>query len=94
MYLSSRQQVVAEEDAQRASYFEVIVSGEYPMELLRDVLEDVILILSSVAAVRGRDECSDTRDTRARNSKKQAGITTLSIDKVYRRWEEETALNA
>lgn len=46
VYLSSRQQVVAEEDTQRTSYFEVIVSGENPMELLRDVLEDVVLILS------------------------------------------------
>lgn len=49
-YLSSRQQVVAEEDTQRTSYFEVVVPSENPMELLRDVLEDVVLILSGTAA--------------------------------------------
>lgn len=43
--LSARQQVVAEENTQSTSHFEVVVPSENPVEFLRHVLEDVILIL-------------------------------------------------
>lgn len=46
-YLSACQQVVAEKNAQGTSNFEVVVPRKNPMEFLRNVLEDVILVLGS-----------------------------------------------
>ena len=46
VHLGASQQIVAEEDTQGASHFEVLVPCENPVKLLGYILQDVILILN------------------------------------------------